>query len=291
MFCIVYKLGRSDYEADLPHRGISVPARYRELSRQAVDGLVLLYRPRVTSFGGIYTALADVTDLSPNPVNPRHIRLGVGGLRFLARPVHLIENGLYHERSVLDPAYHSIIMRPLREIPEEELDAILYDSEGPAPDGKAAAGFHEDVGQPFLTERMPSSSSSRLYETTARLKRIRLRKHVLHHYNYRCSFTSLYQPLDYNRFEAEACHLQPLEHHGADDIRNMLLLSSTFHKLFDSGLMSLEDDLTILASTSVDPSLLSRLNPDGKARVPLQEWAQPLPEFIRYHRHVIYRPS
>lgn len=107
-------------------------------------------------------------------------------------------------------------------------------------------------------------------------------------YNGECIFTSSRQPLSDGRFEAECCHLQPLEHDGPDTIQNIMLMTGIFHTLFDEGLISLGDDLRILVKEAVDPKLRGLLKESGYATVPDAPLFRPALPFIRYHRRFIY---
>jgi putative restriction endonuclease len=55
--------------------------------------------------------------------------------------------------------------------------------------------------------------------------------------------------------------------------------------MFDRGLVSLAQDATILVKEAKLPDAILRLlNPDRKARLPMQPWLRPSPVFLDYHR-------
>jgi putative restriction endonuclease len=91
---------------------------------------------------------------------------------------------------------------------------------------------------------------------------------------------------------AEAAHIRPVGdgHHGPDSVRNGLALSRTMHWLFDRGLVSAQDDFTILTAKKLIPDFVMRmLNPDGRLIVPDEPVLWPHPASLRYHRERIYK--
>jgi putative restriction endonuclease len=78
-----------------------------------------------------------------------------------------------------------------------------------------------------------------------------------------------------------------VEKHGPDIVNNGLALSGTAHWMFDRGLISLSDQLEILVSRKVNDieSVLSVINKDGRAHLPLRHADRPHPHFLQWHRH------
>ena len=92
------------------------------------------------------------------------------------------------------------------------------------------------------------------------------------------------------RPEAQAAHIRPVNHGGSDSPRNGLALSSTFHWMFDRGLLSIDDDFKILkAKGTVPPEVERLLNPSGQLIVPQDFRLQPHRQFLRYHRENIFK--
>jgi putative restriction endonuclease len=50
------------------------------------------------------------------------------------------------------------------------------------------------------------------------------------------------------RPEVEAAHIMPVEENGPVSVQNGIALSGTVHWMFDRGLLSMDDDYTILRS-------------------------------------------
>ena len=71
------------------------------------------------------------------------------------------------------------------------------------------------------------------------------------------------------RAEAQAAHIQPVAENGPDSLRNGVALSSTFHWMFDRGLISIDDDYSLLFKRNAIPgNVLSLVNDDRRLRLP-----------------------
>lgn len=92
------------------------------------------------------------------------------------------------------------------------------------------------------------------------------------------------------RAEVQAAHIRPVKHDGPDIVINGLALSGTVHWMFDRGLISIADDLTILVSENkVSPDVRQRLiAPSGKLQLPHNPRHHPHPDYLRFHRENIY---
>ena len=92
------------------------------------------------------------------------------------------------------------------------------------------------------------------------------------------------------RAEAQAAHIQPVAENGPDSLRNGVALSSTFHWMFDRGLISIDDDYSLLLKRNAIPgSVLSLVNSDGRLRRPDQEIYHPHPRLLEYHRERVFK--
>ena len=60
--------------------------------------------------------------------------------------------------------------------------------------------------------------------------------------------------------------------------------------MFDRGLLSLDDDLTILMANGRVPDTVDRLiNPERRLREPLRPELRPHRQFLRFHRETIFK--
>jgi putative restriction endonuclease len=90
--------------------------------------------------------------------------------------------------------------------------------------------------------------------------------------------------------EAQAAHIRPVAHAGPDTIRNGIALSGTVHWMFERGLISIDDDLTILSARRLLSEDAKRLiNQSGKLITPRQQHQRPSPQFLRFHREQVFK--
>ena len=77
---------------------------------------------------------------------------------------------------------------------------------------------------------------------------------------------------------------------GLDNLRNEVALSSTLHWMFDRGLVSIDDDYSLLFKRNAIPeSALSLVNSDRRLRLPDQGIYCPYPRFLEYHREHVFK--
>ena len=141
----------------------------------------------------------------------------------------------------------------------------------------------EEEAAPFdrpVVERL----TSRPYRDVA------FRRKVREAYDYRCAISGLRLRNGGGRPEVQAAHIRPVEKQGSDAVRNGLALSGTLHWMFDRGLLSVADDLSILVSRNKVPTdVIERLIvPDGKLRLPESQQDWPHPANLRWHRENVF---
>lgn len=108
-------------------------------------------------------------------------------------------------------------------------------------------------------------------------------------YDRTCSFTGLRLINGKGRPEVEAAHIRPVAEGGNDWIRNGIALSGTVHWMFDRGLLSLDDDFTILQSRQLNYDVSNLIHADQKAKVPKETRLQPHPTYLSWHRENIFK--
>jgi len=73
-------------------------------------------------------------------------------------------------------------------------------------------------------------------------------------------------------------------------VRNGIALCGTMHWMFDRGLISVDDDLSILVARDRVPDTVARLiNPSGHVRGPERFDSRPHPNFLAYHRREVFK--
>jgi putative restriction endonuclease len=105
-------------------------------------------------------------------------------------------------------------------------------------------------------------------------------------YGGRCAVSGLELRNGGGRPEVEAAHIVPVEERGPDALSNGLALSGTVHWMFDRGLISANDDGTILVSRSsvADDHARRLIRPEGKLLMPSRISDRPHPSYLRWHR-------
>ncbi len=74
-----------------------------------------------------------------------------------------------------------------------------------------------------------------------------------------------------------------------DWIRNGIALSGTVHWMFDRGLLSLDNDFTIMQSRQLNYDVSHLIHKDSKAKVPQETRLQPHPKYLEWHRENIFK--
>lgn len=88
----------------------------------------------------------------------------------------------------------------------------------------------------------------------------------------------------------QAAHIRPVADRGPDSVRNGLALSGTAHWLFDRGLVSIDDDHSLLVAGDRVPDTVGRLlNVDRRLLLPRRAELTPHPQFLRYHRMQVFK--
>lgn len=288
-------LHRADsiYE-DEPDRVYDFPRSYLRAVEEGISDWVVYYEPVKAGPRG-YFAVAKIARVIPQPgVEGRFLALMEPG-SFLPfdHEVPRLLNGRPFESALtaLDGMAKSGGAQQLavRRLPESEfarivglglpagleaMEATRYDPAGP--------GMH-DASEPFerpVIERL----ISRPY------REIAFRRKVRAAYDYRCAISGLRLRNGGGRPEVQAAHIRPVEHQGSDSVRNGLALSGTLHWMFDRGLLSVADDLSILVSRNKVPAeVVDRLiRPEGRLCLPVDPHDSPHPANLRWHRENVF---
>lgn len=203
-----------------------------------------------------------------------------------------LEGDRYYE-SALEKADGSTnkgaLGRSVRPVPEREFDLILR------------AGYAEIVGIGKATDdpaRQPGLSEDRPVFERPMVERLVTRpfrdaafaQTVKSAYDNTCAVTGLKIINGGSRPEVQAAHIRPVADSGPDSIRNGLALSSTIHWMFDRGLLSLDDDLTILKAEGRVPDTIQRMiAPSGKLLVLVRPDLRPHPMHLEHHRTTVFK--
>ena len=108
------------------------------------------------------------------------------------------------------------------------------------------------------------------------------RDFVLLAYGYKCAITG--KVINYkNLYNLEAAHIQPKAHSGTFLPCNGIALCRDMHWAFDKGMISLNDDFTIIVHNEMKGPILNEFS--GKPIfIPADPYFQPEKKFLQHHR-------
>jgi len=108
-------------------------------------------------------------------------------------------------------------------------------------------------------------------------------------YGGRCAVSGLEIRNGGGRPEVEAAHIMSVADNGPDTVRNGLALSRSVHWMFDRGLISVDEDHTILVADNGVPDSARRLFlPNDKLFLPKLPMQLPHPKFLQHHRENVF---
>lgn len=275
----------SRYDDEPGHR-YHFPQTYLGFMQRGVGDFCLYYEPLRGGGRAAYTAMARISEVTPDPVSPDH-------------HYAWIEEGSYEEFPVAVPfrdGEASLLKadgeinkgqfgRSVRFASDAEFEAVLRlgfapvlqpQAESPSPSPSPNWG----VAEPMMEFERPI-----LELVTRRPLRDRAFAHLVRNaYDARCALTGMRMINGGGASEAEAAHIRPVADRGPDTVLNGLALSRTVHWLFDRGYLALGDDYRILRAAGCPNDVNHILHPSGQAVVPANDADKPHPAFLRWHR-------
>ena len=284
---------------DLPEDRYHFPRTYLKAARKALGEWIVYYEPRrvsadLSSRGGrqSYFATARIMSIERDPRRDDHYYAYVEDYLEFDRPVPFRESDFYYE-SGLQKADGStnkgMFGRSVRLLKDSEYSLILAAGFEAGADERERLGIREGVrldtgglqlvDRPIIERLSRRPFRDRVFSTG--IKRA---------YDNTCAISGLRIINGGGRAEAQAAHIQPVAENGPDSLRNGVALSSTFHWMFDRGLISIDDDFGLLLKRNAIPgSVLSLVNRDRGLRLPDQEIYHPHPRFLEYHREHVFK--
>lgn len=272
---------------DHPAARYQFPAMYLARARATEgDWIVYLEPGKVDGTRG-YFALARVERILPDPAGPGmwQALIAPGSYIEFPTPVPFRVDGQPVERGVLNDQgrISGRAQAAMRPISAQDFARIL---DLGLPDvtvlPRDPASQMDDAPAPFQ-----HGPAARLRALATRAVRDGMfRSLVVDAYDRRCAITGLRLINGGGRAEVEAAHVMAVAAGGPDTLTNGIALSGTVHWMFDRGLVSLANDLTVLVSRqSNDPGAIrAMVNPSGRALLPRQPRLRPHPQFLAWHR-------
>ena len=253
---------------DLPEERYHFPCTYLIAVRQSLHDWIVYYEPRrvsadLSSSGGrqSYFATARIVGIGDDPQRADHYYAYVEDYLEFDRTVPFREGGFYYE-SGLQKADGSTnkgrFGRSVRLVGDSEYSLILGAGfEAGADEGErfgVREGVRPDIGGLELADRPIVEWVSR------RPFRDRVfATGIKRAYDDTCAITGLRIINGGGRAEVQAAHIRPVADSGPDSLRNGVALSSTFHWMFDRGLISVGDDYGLLFKRGAVPGSVMAL--------------------------------
>lgn len=278
---------------DTPAHRYHFPKQYLGRAQQCVGDWIVYYEPVKVRNSKGYWAMARVERIEPDLDNPGMYYAIIDTPSFIEFGTNLpftsegvpIERGLLNDAGAISGRAQAAV-RPL-----SQQDFVRIANAGlDTPNDNLLPRDDVLIGDPRVQEEpMPFDfgERDRVAVLTSRISRDKaFRKKVLTAYGERCALTGLKLINGGGRAEVQAAHIQPVEENGPDILTNGLALSGTVHWMFDRGLVSLADDLSILVSRHVNDrqSVETLLNRTGRALRPDGPSDRPHPQFLKWHR-------
>ncbi|MFK7903401.1 MAG: HNH endonuclease [Nitratireductor sp.] len=271
------------------------PHQYLSRVKQTVGSFIIYYGPKKDN-GPSYISIARVTNIIDDPISPKHYYANVESYIDFDRPVHYKENGGF-ESKLFKPdgtVNGGRSVQAIRLIEKAEFSSIVeaglsakddwpdrYD-EKPAAPKEVYSGMQESH-QLFIERPIVEQLTSRKFRDK------KFAQNIKRLYDRTCAFTGLRLINGHGRPEVVAAHIVPVEHNGSDAVQNGIALSGTVHWMFDRGLLSLEDDFSILKSRHLNHDVTNLLVADMKALVPSNPNHRPHVNALRWHRENCFK--
>jgi putative restriction endonuclease len=285
--CVFIHKEGSIYD-DSPAVRYHFPKSYLERAKACIGDWIVYYEPvkEVASRG--YWAVVRVSDITPDPANDGmyYAWMEKGSLLEFNPPVprkidgQLVESGVPNAQWSVRPLSKIDFNRIIGLGLPDDIDLLPRDDETPL-----SLVRDERLGVDFGDRDRSIRLMSRPIRDRA------FRGSVLRAYDERCALTGLKLINGGGRAEVEAAHIQSVAANGPDMVANGLALSGTVHWMFDRGLVTLDDDLTILISRHVNDrsSIEGLVNRNGKATLPIDRRERPHPLFLKWHRENCFK--
>ncbi len=298
---------------DLPEARYHFPATYLRQAEAAIGDWIVYYEPRrrsadLSSRGGrmVYFATARLRSIEPDPMRAGHFYARVSDYLDFPNPVPFSDRGSSFEsalRKADGSTNRGSFGRSVRSIPDAEYNAIVaaghaatFSPRFDDPDLSAALrtadppGFSEaapgfDHGPPpeIVPREMVAQLGQRRFRDRAFAAAVKTA------YDDTCAITRLRIINGGGRSEVQAAHIRAVEKDGPDSVRNGLALSGTVHWLFDRGLISVDDDHSLLIARDRLPEPVLNLLTHPRLHLPARADLRPHPAFLRHHRETVFK--
>lgn len=279
---------RDTHYDDKPDERYQFPKQYLKAASQIVGDWVV-YREPVKAGGKGFYAVAFVDGVIRDPTRAGHYLALIQPGSYLDFPYpvphrldgELVESDLRNAQLAVRTLSPNNFVRIIN-LGLGEDDPIL-----PRVDSSVSSGFAEER-MPFLFD---DQQARRKVLTSRTVRDAAFRTAVVTAYDRRCAFTGLQFINGGGRAEVEAAHIKPVSANGPDSVSNGLALSGTIHWMFDRGMLTLDDNLSIQVSHHVNniDAVDRLLRPDRQACLPVDKALWPRADFLAWHRENVFK--
>lgn len=285
--CVFIHKEGSIYD-DSPAVRYHFPKSYLDRAKACIGDWIVFYEPVKEAASRGYWAVARVNDITADPKQSGmfYAWMEEGSFLEFSAPVPRKVDGQLVEAGIANAQWS---VRPLSRSDFNRIVGLGL------PDDAELLPREEPSKPPLLRDQRQDfdfGEPDRVMQLMSRPARDRaFRSAVLRAYDERCALTGLKLINGGGRAEVQAAHIKPVAVRGPDMVANGLALSGTVHWTFDRGLISLDDDLTILVSRHVNDraSIENLINRSGRATPPLDNRERPHPAFLKWHRENCFK--
>lgn len=291
---------------DLPEERYHFPdhAGYLATATAAVGDWIVYYEPRrldENRSGGrqAYFGTARVARIRPDPNIPDHYYADVEDFLPFDRPVPFKDGDHYYEaglRKADGSTNKGAFGHAMRQIEDAEYDLILRAGFATviaknAPIAFAKPGSIAPRLLPAVEEEGAVFERPIVESLVKRPFRDRaFATGVVAAYDLTCAVTGLQIINGGGRPEVQAAHIRAVENGGSDSIRNGVALSGTMHWMFDRGLISIDDDYSVLVADNKLPDAAKQMiRPDRKLILPKRADLRPHQSYLKFHRDNVFK--
>jgi putative restriction endonuclease len=300
---------------DLPEVRYHFPKTYLGQVEKTVRDWIVYYEPRrstgdLSSSGGrqAYFATARVERITADPVRTDHYYAEISNYLPFIRPVPFKEGSRYYEWNLKKSdgsTNRGAFGRAVRNLKDAEFDLIWRTGFGDIVDIEEYAGPEPVVSEDGMGSIVSISQRPSEYLVGIQMEEDRriitqlvsrpfrdkaFSAAVKDAYRHTCAITGLKIINGGGRSEVQAAHIRPIQHQGPDSIRNGVALSGTIHWMFDRGLISVDDDYSLLLASDRLPDTVERLlDGNRKLLLPQRPDMHPHSKFLQYHRREIFK--
>lgn len=283
---------------DLPEVRYHFPKTYLRQVEAAVGDWIVYYEPRrssgdLSSRGGrlAYFAIAKVLRIDVDQRLTDHYYAYVDDYLDFDRAVPFRSGDHYYESSLRRDdggTSRGAFGRAVRIVPDDEFELIL--AAGFALEASKLGSSQSNDGG-FAELQVPFEEPRPRIELTLTrpFRDEAFRRQVRAVYDNRCAVTGLKLINGGGRPEVQAAHIRPVASSGPDSVRNGIALTGTMHWMFDRGLISVDDEFRIIASSTLPEDAARLIRKEGVLILPVDPTAWPHRSFLRFHREGVFK--